>query len=154
MAPSMVPFYVSMYYEGTSARLSTDSTLDNKPALSIGLTNGDKGCCVIHEGILDFIVIRLNPTNAVTWEFEVYQDYAGANNSYQLRGDRLFLTSDNHINDVAAGADNIRYEWHGIDRPFRLVVPGNFYYNIAWSGAPGNTTGVIGLGGRRLSHGQ
>ena len=148
---SMVPFRVAMYYEATNARLSDDDTLDNKPTNTMGLSNGDKGAVPMHEGILDYIGIRLNPSNAVTFEVEFYQDDTGANNSYQLRSDRLFLTSDNAVADVAAGADDTWYEWCNVNIPFRLVDPGDFFYNIAWSGAPGNTTGMIVLGGRRLS---
>ena len=149
--PSMVPFRINAYYEATSAQLSTDSTVDNKPTLNIGAAQGNKGAFYARNGTITTIAIRLNPTNAVTYDFELIQDDAGANNSYQLRADNLFKSWDNAILDVADCGDDTEYKWEGLDIPFSLpaIHAGDFWFNIDWSGAPGDTTGYIMIGGWR-----
>jgi hypothetical protein len=149
---STVPFRVQFNYEATNARLTTDVAVDNPPTQTIGRTNLDIGAVPnLVEGFLDYVAVRLNPTNAVTYVLEVYQDNSGAVNTYELRSDRLFSSADNGINDVAAAADDTPYAWVSINKPFRLRDVGDFHYLTDWSGAPGNTTGYLVLGGRRLS---
>jgi hypothetical protein len=147
--PSMVPFRVKAYFEATSARLTTDSAVDSKPTLTIGYANQDEGCVGVYHGVINNVAIRLNPTNAVTYQFELVADDAGASNSYRLRADNLFKSWDNSVFDVAAGADDVEYKWEGLEIPFLLGHIGDIFYNIDWSAAPGNTTGYIMIGGWR-----
>ena len=149
--PTMVPFRIVAYYEATSAQLSTDSTVDNKPTLNIGATQGNRGAFYSRNGTITTVAIRVNPTNAVTADFEIYQSPDGANNSYQLRADNLFKSWDNAVNDVADLADDTEYKWEGLEIPFTLDngSPGDFWFNLDWSGAPGDTTGYIMIGGWR-----
>lgn len=148
LPPALVPFRVTISFEVTDAKLTTDSAKDTKPTRLIGLSNEDRGGAYFFNGILTTVGIRLNPANAVTYDFEVYQGADGADSSYRLRSDRIFSSEDNHDLDVAACADDTVYEWD-IWVPFKLDDPGDFYFNIDWSAAPGNTTGYIFLAGWR-----
>ena len=149
MGSGMVPFKICVFYEATHARLSTDTATDAKPTLTIGMTNGDEGAGPWRMGVLKTVGVRLNPTNAVTYTIEFYQDDSGATSSYQLRADCLFKSHDNAIADIAAAADDTEYVWHDINRYFYLTDIGDFFMGIDWSAAPGDTTGMVVLEGER-----
>lgn len=147
----MAPFRVEMFSDVTTGRFTDADTVDHPPGHSIGLLQGDRGSGRFLNGVLTAMGIRLNPTNAVTYRIELYSRYDGAwaDHSFELRACNLFKSWDNSVTDVAACVDDVEYGWIGLDVPFQLSDPGSFFYNLEWSGAPGDTTGMIVLGGMR-----
>jgi hypothetical protein len=94
-------------------------------------------------GIIKRIHYRLNPTNAVTFTLRLWR--ATKANPYELNLAMLYESP-------AAQVDDTDYDRNGdeIDIPFSLETPGQLYFSIDWSGAPGNTTGFISVEGEKI----
>jgi hypothetical protein len=148
----MVPFRVTAWFDASSLRLTTDSAIDTKPTRTLGATSQDVGAQLFHHGVISTVGCRLNPANAVTYKLEVLQSNDGASASYQNRSQHLFHSWDHAaitVGVVADLVDDVSYRWEGLDIPFFLEDIGDFWFNIDWSGAPGNTLGYIFIGGMR-----
>ena len=145
----MIPFRVERFHTVTSAEFTTDTAVEAVPTVRLGADGSDDGASWFRGGILNYIEFRLNPTNAVTYQFQLFESNSYGHGGYELQKECLFRSWDNPITDVVACADDTRYGFHGLNIPFRLLWPGDFWYNIDWSAAPGNTTGYIIVGGLR-----
>lgn len=106
----------------------------------------------VKQGIVKRIHIRLNSTNAVTYQFALYGCIVGANASMQLESDKIFDSTW----QVGGSADplqpNTEYIWDCLCIPFCLCHLSAIYHNIVWSAATGPVTGYIEVGGRREAY--
>jgi hypothetical protein len=94
----------------------------------------------LSEGMLQTIRIRLKPTAAVTYRARFWSlNINGAVAPYLQEGVLIYEMDFD-------GADDIAYTIV-LTRPFRLAAVGVIWYSIDWSGAPGNTKGLIQLRG-------
>jgi hypothetical protein len=149
MPVDMIPFREEMFYEVTNANFTTDTAAEATPTRRIGVSPGNHGATYFRGGTLEYVEIRLNPANPVTYTFQLFEGNGLAHGGYELQSECLFRSWDNPVTDVAACADDTRYGWHGLRIPFHLTSAGNFWFNIDWSAAPGDTTGYIVIGGMR-----
>lgn len=90
------------------------------------------------KGIIKRIHYRFNPTNAVTYVLRLWR--AAPVNPYELNLAMLYESP-------ALQADDTDYDRAELTIPMNLLVPGELYYSIDWSAAPGNTTGFIDVSG-------
>jgi len=90
------------------------------------------------KGIINRIHYRLNPTNAATYTLRIWK--ATPANPYALNLALLYESP-------ALQADDTDYDRAELTIPMNLLVPGELYYSIDWSAAPGNTTGFIDVSG-------
>jgi len=147
---SLSVFRNYFYAESTSAGLSTDSDWDDQPDQSIGpglvagVTGYGYNSPAVRRGILKRVYYQINPTNAVTYRLTILEARTGADQSYQTRMNIIF--DSNEVTPGGAAGDT-RYDATELDRPFTLESRGDFYYNLDWSGAPGDTTGFIYISG-------
>lgn len=98
----------------------------------------------LHEGIINRIHYRLNPTNAGrTYTLRIYE--AAEAGDYESRLRKLWESA-------ALQADDTEYDRGELEIPFALPVLGFFYFAIEWAGgAPGVTPGFIQVSGVDLS---
>jgi hypothetical protein len=94
----------------------------------------------LKEGMLQIIRIRMNPTNAVTYRARFWAAAINGAVTPYLQESVLIYEMD------FDGADDIAYTIV-LNRPFRLNEAGVIWYSIEWTGAPGNTMGLIHLKG-------
>jgi hypothetical protein len=149
---TMLPFRIEAYFDVTDARLTDDQAVDSDVAPKIiGLQAADRGSGRFFNGVLNSVELWLVPTNVVTYQWELYSRENNVWATWDRRSARMFMTWDNHIADVAACAANTRYLWNDLNVPFTLDPdsPGTFLYHLDWSGAPGDTLGMIILTGWR-----
>lgn len=95
----------------------------------------------LSEGLLQVIRIRLNPTNAVTYRARFWTTAINGAVTPYLQETVLIYEMD------FDGADDIVYTIV-LTRPFKLYAPGVFWVSIEWTGAPGNTSGMLQLRGK------
>lgn len=95
----------------------------------------------LSEGLLQVIRIRLNPTAAVTYRARFWTTAINGAVTPYLQETVLIYEMD------FDGADNIVYTIV-LNRPFKLYAPGVIWVSIEWTGAPGNTPGILQLRGK------
>jgi len=93
------------------------------------------------SGIIHRISYRLNPTNAVTYILRIWR--AATGDDYQSNANMLYESPP-------LQADDTDYDRAELAIPFWLWTPGNLFYSIEWSAAPGNTSGYIGVSGEKV----
>jgi len=131
-----IPFSVKLVDEdGTGNYFETDKAETDTPTTSIDSEYK------MRVGKINRVHWRLNPTNAVTYDLYIFGDALAAD--YASQAEKLFDSND----VVADCADDTEYDATGLDIPFRLRTPGEWWYNTDWSGAPGNTTGYLCIEG-------
>jgi hypothetical protein len=140
---------------GGNARWSDNDTLGNRPnaANYIRFTIPGIGPYALRKGILKELRLHLTSTNSVTYQIEYLQSIAGANGSFELVSDRLFYSPNQPGGSPDPLQPNTTYEWRCLCTPFTLETVSQFYYNIAWSGAPGPVNGFMEVEGRREAYG-
>lgn len=132
-------FHIQEYNEsGAHATFETDLTKTDTPtqyisALSLFGKN-------FREGLIHHLRYRLNPTNAVTYTYLIFQTNAAGN--YESNANIRYESA-------AARADDTDYELVNQTIPFKLTAQGfaAFYIATDWSGAAGNTTGCLTIAG-------
>jgi hypothetical protein len=92
-------------------------------------------------GLIHRIHYRLNPTAAVTYILRIWR--AALADNYASNACMLYESAP-------LRADDIDYDVAELNIPFWLYTPGNLYYSIEWTGAPGNTTGFIEVTGEAV----
>ena len=149
-------FYVSRIFEETNgSELETDEAAFLKPTRYFGVgvagtaaegtpTRDKPGPVVYGFGEINRISWRMNPANAVTYRLQVYESNSGATGSEENLSHLLFDSTE----VVAACVDDVFYDAHELVRPFYLRTS-IFWYILDWSAAPGNTTGMISISGKR-----
>ena len=131
--------------DGTGNSFETSQAETDTPTLKLTVSPN-----ILKNGIIRRFHFRLNPTNAVTYVIRIYQGAHAGN--YESQMNKLLDSSD----VVAAGADDTEYDAVDLAVPFTETVASGadpegtaatLYYQITWSGAPGDTTGYIEVDG-------
>lgn len=138
----------------SGATFETDQAMGTTPTLYMDLTSstGDP----VKNFLLEEVVYMMNPTNAVTYQLWL-EEQASADDDQQ-KADIVFATpaaqadstiygnfARGHQEDYAAPT-----EAYYLPRIVKLTTAGRLYYQLDWSGAPGNTAGFIKVRGRLL----
>lgn len=97
----------------------------------------------LKEGIVQMLKVRLNPTAAVTYRLRLWT--AALNGAVAPYNQEMALIYEMDFD----AADDVLYVIL-MNRPIMLLNPGQIWYSITWSGAPGNTPGIITLEGERI----
>lgn len=126
----------SLDEDGTLDYFETSQIKTDAPTLMLH----DLSHPTIKSGIIQRIHYRLNPTNAVTYILRLWRATTAAD--YQSNVNMLYESPP-------LQADDTDYD-REVQIPFWLWTPGNFYYSIEWTGAPGNTTGFITVTGVKV----
>jgi len=130
---------VFMHYklseDGDPAVFETDQTKTDTPTLILDTW---KYPDYLVQGLVRRIHYRLNPTNAVTYTVRIWSGATA--NDYASNINMLYESA-------AAQADDTDYDHSELAIPLFLTIPGNVYYSIDWSGAPGVTSGFIRVEG-------
>lgn len=92
-------------------------------------------------GLITRIHYRINPTNAVTYTLRLWR--AAVNGAVAPYEENLAMLYES----AAARVDDTDYDILDREIPFWLPVPGNIYYSLEWSAAPGNCSGIIEVSG-------
>ena len=125
--------------DGTDNVFETDQTKTTTPTLGFYAEPS-----TVIDGLINRVHWRINPTNAVTYDFWILTD-AQADD---YASESLIVFSSEDTAGIADCADNTEYIVEGLEIPFHLSIVGYFYYLIDWSAAPGNTPGYLKIEGR------
>lgn len=125
--------------DGSSGYFTTDQPLGTQPTLSMTLTPS-----TAKRFMLESVRFYMNPTAAVTYQLLLSE--RSSSDTVTSYGDIVF--------DSGAGmADDTIYIVSRGDKLPHLVVlstAATLYYQIDWSGAPGDTSGYILIRGRNM----
>lgn len=130
---SILPFVAAVQNEaGASATFETDVAKTDAPSQTIPCNIGN-----VIAGVLYEITYRLNPTNAETYTFYLYQSSQTGN--YESARELIYESA-------ALRADDTEYRTY-CRIGFNLENASTFYIGTNWTGVPGDTTGMIRLSG-------
>lgn len=139
-------FYAELLDDSTNDDFESDEPFadGNAPTHSITAANDVFLPTTVQYCIIDEIHYYMDPSNAVT-----YQLYLLENDTAAALTERSNLLYDSG----AAKADAVHYEEHSsasCKMPIYadLTDVSTIYFKLDWSGAPGNTTGLIRIRGR------
>lgn len=122
---------------GGAASFETIQTKTDTPTLLLDMLSHP----TMKSGIIHRIHYRLNPTNAVTYTLRLWR--AAAAGDYESNFNLLYESPP-------LQADDTDYDRAELIIPFWLWIPGNLYYSIEWTGAPGVTPGFISVTGEKI----
>ena len=126
--------------DGTDNVFETSQAITDTPTLTITLD--DPHCS---RFLLEEIYFYMNPTNAVTYELYLLEA-ASADDVISLSKivfDSGALMADSQGYIVCKGQGKL-------PRIVDLAVTGKIYYLLTWTGAPGNTPGLLKGRGRKM----
>jgi len=131
--------YVALDEDGTGDIFETDQAKTVLPTHRF--TSAQYPHKRVKSGKINRVHYRLNPTNAETYQLRIWaRAVNGAATPYEQEVALLYESP-------AAQADDQPYEDVEMDIPFTLHTAGYIYYSIDWTGAPGNTPGMIEVEG-------
>lgn len=151
--PRGVPIFRLFKYTETDdvigAEFGLDEAYGTRPTRAIGhgSDTGRPGHLVV--GLVERVHFRFNSTNAgLTYRLTLYRSDAGATNSMQLEGDKIW---DSDEAWPGGCAQDTEYDASGLIKPFWVDSIGNMNYGIDWSAASGCDGGFLEISGRRRS---
>jgi hypothetical protein len=97
----------------------------------------------LKEGIMMKVKVRMNPTNAATYTLRLWESAVNGAVTPYMQEMACIYEMD------FPGLDDIAYTIM-MERPFGLYIPGQLWYSIEWSAAPGNTPGCILIQGELI----
>ena len=139
-------FYAELLDDSTNDDFESDEPFadGNAPTKSITAANDVFIPSSVHYCIIDEIYYMMNPTNAVTYQLYLLEDDTAA----------ALTEQSNLIYESGAGkADSVLYREHAgssakVPAYAHLTDISTIYFKLDWTGAPGNTTGLIRIRGR------
>jgi len=134
MTVTEIPFIATFSQDTDEATptLETDKSKTDTPTIYLSATEP-----VFYRGRILEIGYRLNPTNAVTYTFMIFEKNIA--NNYESNSRMLYESAAARVDDT-----DYRIE---CDIPFNLWTAGRFYIATDWTAAAGNTTGYLRIAG-------
>jgi len=90
------------------------------------------------SGRITRIHFRMNPTAGETFTVRLWRDAVAGD--YESNANMLYESD-------ALRADDEDYDITEKDIPFFLKTPGKIWFSLEWTGAPGNTPGILEVSG-------
>lgn len=131
-----VPFRLSALQEAAGAgTFDTDQIITDTPTLLLDdIIVPDN----LKEGFINRIYYRFNWVAAETYTLRIWQ--AAIDADYESAMSLLYESAALRANDTPYDAAELHI-------PFILATPGEMFYSIDWTGAPGNIQGFIQVTG-------
>lgn len=145
-------------YDGTANYFETDQAIFGTPTLTITLSCSDPYFDV-KKFRLENVRVLMDPANAVTYQLQLYS--AANADDYENASDFVWASKTALADKVAYNFSRSGYSEgnttvssggaaYGLPAIVELEEANTLYYQIDWSGAPGDTKGFIKVQGTLL----